>query len=174
MKHIVIPALAVCLGTAALAPVSALTATAAENQAESSPTIIQVENEIQPRAFTQLYINMRSSETKGYVDGFVTNTFTLFSTKVYVRLCVYSSPTHTTDISKMKLEGMVVAPDLDMGQELVAKVSTGGEKKYWCAYMQYTINSDSTKSGQSETGCYDADGTLLYIEPQSFENYEQE
>lgn len=172
MKHIVIPALAVCLGTAALAPVSALTANAAENQAEPTPIVMQTENEVQPRAFTQLYINMRTSESKGYVEGYVTNTFTLFSTTVYVRLCLYSSYTHTTDISQMKLEAMVVAPDLDMGQELVAKVSTGGEKKYWCAYMQYTINNGATKSGQSETGCYDADGTLLYIEPQSFEIYE--
>ena len=79
MKHIVIPALALCLSTAALAPISAVSAAAAEipetlNQEYS----VNAENNIQPRLFTQMAINMRPSETPGYIEGVAKNTFTLF------------------------------------------------------------------------------------------------
>ena len=46
----------------------------------------------------------------------------------------------------MKLEKMVVTADLDMGQELVVKVSNNGEQKYWRAFMQFCINGGDMQS----------------------------
>ena len=167
MKHIVIPALALCLSTAALAPISAVSAAAAEipetlNQEYS----VNAENNIQPRLFTQMAINMRPSETPGYIEGVAKNTFTLFSSTVYVRLYLYTSYTPETDRSKMQLEKMVMTPDLDQGQTLIVQASTNGEKKYWRTFMQFSVNGGEMKSAETETEYYDADGTLIYIIPE--------
>ncbi len=168
MKHIVIPALALCLSTAALAPISAVSATAAEipETQNQEYSVVNAENDIQPRLLTRLTINLRASETPGYIEGVAYNSFTLFSSTVYVRLYLYSSYTPETNISNMKLEKMVVTADLDMGQELVVKVSNNGEQKYWRAFMQFCINGGDMQSHESETCCYDADGTLIYIIPE--------
>lgn len=164
MKHIVIPALALCLGAAALPPVSALSANAAEVPDVQEPAYtMQADDGIQPYALTQLTIGLRPSETTGYIEVVAKNTFTLFSSTVYVRLYLYSSTERTTDRTQMELVKLVVAPDLDMGQTLIAQASTNGETKYWTGYMQYTINGGEVKYQQTETAKYDGNGTILDI-----------
>ena len=165
MKHIAIPALAVCLSTAALAPISAVSAAAAEipETQNQEYSVVNAENDIQPRLFTQVTLNIRSSQTTGYVEGFAKNTFTFFPSQVYVKVFLYYSYTYTTDRSQMKLETMKISPDLDMGHEVVAKASTNGEQKYWCAYMEFSADGGEVKTGQTDTILYNANGVAVYI-----------
>lgn len=161
MKHILIPTLALC-ASVTMVPATALVAHAAIDEQIVQPQLHEsTYEERNPRLFTQLSLNIRSSET-GYVEGYVKNTFTFFPSQVYVRLYLYSSPTYTTDINQMTVEMMKITPDLDMGVELVAKASTKGEKKYWCAYMQYSADGGEVKTGQTDTLLFDANGQIAY------------
>lgn len=88
----------------------------------------------------------------------LTNSFTLFSSTVKVKLYLYSSLTKTTDITEMTLEDSAYSADLNMGDYIQAESTTHNEDRYWVGYAIY-YKSSGNKYYQTEPQFYYANGT---------------
>lgn len=117
----------------------------------------KIEEEEVENLFTRLDLAVASPET-GKVAAALKNTFTLFSSTVPVRLCLYSSLTKATDIAQMTLEASAYSSDLNMNESLIVTSSTHGEDRYWIGYAIYYKNN-ARQTYQTDPYFYYADGT---------------
>ena len=117
------------------------------------------EKEDQERLFTQYAVGVRADAS--YVYGYVKNVFTLFPSTVPVTVSLYRSETYTEDISQMTHVALMFTPDLNMGEEAVARVPQDGNTYYWRAQLTYWDDSGMQQTLESGTVGYDSNGNVV-------------
>ena len=96
-----------------------------------------------------------------HILGRVKNTFTLFPSTIVVYLELYSSEVYTEDHTQMTLEGNNMTYDLNQGEVLEVRASTGGRQKYWKARMRYQFDDRDWVEDETRSILYSADGECL-------------
>lgn len=93
--------------------------------------------------FTSISLRIDCGNSKVWATA--KNDFTLFPSKVYVSIMLYSSYTFTEDYREMTLESSNAIGDLNIGKSITTESPTGGATKYWLARIRYKIDNGSWK-----------------------------
>lgn len=107
------------------------------------------------------YITISIGGGDGCVWGLMKNEFTLFPSVIVAHVELYSSETYTEDYTQMTLEGRNSTLDLNQGETLEIRASTGGKQKYWKARMRYKMDDRDWVEDETVSVLYGANGELL-------------
>lgn len=107
------------------------------------------------------HLDVSVSSDNNYILGQVKNVFTLFPSTIVVYLELYSSEVYTEDHTQMTLEGSNYTQDLNQGEILEVRVSTGGRQRYWKVRMRYQFDDRDWVEDETRSILYSADGECL-------------
>lgn len=107
------------------------------------------------------HLDVSVSSDNNYILGQVKNVFTLFPSTIVVYLELYSSEVYTEDHTQMTLEGSNMTYDLNQGEILEVRVSTGGRQRYWKTRIKYKFDDRDWVESETNSYLYSADGECL-------------
>ncbi len=152
--------LAVCLAVAMLAALLPLSFPAVSAAEVAAPADTSAET-YAARLFAKLTVSLDGEG--GYVRAVVKNDFTLFPSTVAVIVELYSSDERAYDYSDMEWCGTTSIDDLNMGNSIYTRASTGGKQKYWLGRMRYKENGDNWKELCTPVCLFDAEGNFISV-----------
>ena len=116
---------------------------------------------VSPRLFTNISLGLSGGD--GMVRATARNDFTLFPSTVYVRVELYRSYEVAYAYTEMQRVSVQTTADLNMGQSIVAELSTEGKSAYWLARTRYRADNADWSEKVTNVCLFDADGNLVQI-----------
>lgn len=117
-------------------------------RAQAAPDDVPEET-VQPNGlFTNVSVSITGKNSRVY--GTACHEFTLFETKVEIKIYLYSSANPLTSYRGMRLDGTAYTGNLAVYDTLTVDAPTKGETRYWCARILFTIDN-----GEQEELCTD-------------------
>lgn len=104
-------------------------------------------------------VQMQCNSTQVWASA--KNDFTLFPSKVYVEIVLYSSTAYTENVSSMQEEARNSIADLDMGKSIEARADIDGRDLYWRARIRYNRDNGNWVTKETATYYILGDGTLI-------------
>lgn len=104
-------------------------------------------------------VSLENNSTQ--VRAIAKNDFTLFPSKVYVEIVLYSFTTYTEDVTSMQEEARNSIDDLNMGKSIEATADINGRDLYWRARIRYRRDNGNWITKETATHYILADGTLI-------------